>query len=175
MTNTLLVPEDLAKFQAKNPEWFLDAVAETITDHTGWHVAPNLPFLNVESKIGNAGIIMLPSLYVTTVQELRIDGTVIDASCYSIHQAGWLRLHRQIGWYPKRNCVVSVDFTHGHTATPKAVAEVGYELTATVLEKASGVVTDMTRGPTQMSFKEFGVVLSPDQKYRLGPYTLARV
>jgi hypothetical protein len=74
-----------------------------------------------------------------------------------------------------RNAPVIVDFTHGYDTMPKAVAEVGFELTATVLEKASGVVTDMTRGPTRLTFKEFGAVLSDDQKDRLGPYTVRRV
>ena len=173
MTNTLLSPVDLARFQAKDSTWFLDAVAGTIQDHCGWHIAPSLAYTNVESRIGNKGIAWLPSLYVTSVEAVRICGQVVDPGDYIPHNAGWLEIARTATAF--RGMTISVDFTHGYAATPLAVAEVGYELTATALEKASGVVTDLTRGPTRMTFKEFGVVLSDDQKDRLGPYTLVRV
>lgn len=177
MTNTLLSLTDLGKFQTKDPQFFLDGVASTITDYCGWHIAPSLARTNVPAKIGNDGIIMLPSLYITSVQAVRIYGNVIDASAYTVHPHGWLTLHGlgATGFRNPRNVPVSVDFTHGHTHTPNAVAEVGYELTATVLEKASGVVTDMTRGPTRLTFKEFGVVLSDSQQERLSPFRLRRV
>lgn len=173
MTNSLLAQPDFARFQAKDPEWFLDAVAETIVGQCGWHIAPSVVELDVESRVGNKGIVMLPSLFVTSVEALRLNGSVVDPALYTMHRAGFIEFS---GFRkPPRNCTVSVDFTHGYATTPKAVAEVGFELAATALEKASGVVTDMTRGPTRLTFKEFGVVLSEDQKNRLGPFTLVRV
>lgn len=177
MTNDLLASGDFAKFQSKDQEWFLDAVASTITDHCGWHVSPILSPTNVKARIGNKGIIMLPTLNIVSVERLSWRDNDIPADCYEVHPEGWIQQIAPIGFGSRnhRNPYVTVDFTHGYDEVPQAIAEVGYELTATVLEKASGVVTDMTRGPTMMKFKEFGVVLSQDQKDRLGPHTLPRV
>lgn len=173
MTNTLLSQQDFGKFQSKDPEWFLDAVASTITNFCHWHIAPTLAKTNVVVRVEGKGIVLLPSLHVTSVQALRLNGNVVDPTLYQVHTEGWLEFRGFIK--PPRNCSVSVDFTHGYTTTPKVVAEVGFELAATVLEKASGVVTDLTRGPTMMKFKEFGIVLSPGQEERLQPFRLRRV
>jgi hypothetical protein len=173
VTNTLLTQPDFAKFQSKDPDWFLDAVAETITDYCGWHIAPSLSFTDYVVRVGGKGIVLLPSLHLTSVEELRLNGNVVGSTMYIVHEEGWVEFKGFLK--PPRNCSVSIDFTSGHETTPKAVAEVGYELAATVLEKASGVVTDLTRGPTMMKFKEFGIVPSPGQEQRLEPFRLRRV
>src|SRR3954468_4040351 len=171
----LLSATDFAKFQAKDQDWFLGAVGDTIRDHCGWHIFPVLQTTNYLARVGNKGIIMLPTLNLVTVDALKLwDATVVDSLGYEPDPAGFITM-QTFGWRRARGASVIVDFTHGYADMPKAVAEVGFELTATVLEKASGVVTDMTRGPTRMTFKEFGVVLSDDQKDRLGPYTVRRV
>lgn len=118
---------------------------------------------------------MLPTLNLISVEQIVYDDPyVLDASMFDVYPEGFIQYRSMLG-RRGRNLNVTVDFTHGYAELPNPVAEVGFELTATVLEKASGVVTDMTRGPTKLSFKEFGVVLSDDQKNRLGPYTISRV
>jgi hypothetical protein len=171
--NSLLSVDDFAKFQAKDQQWFLDAVASTIEEFCHWHIAPSVVRTNVVLPVGGKGIVLLPSLYVTSVEALRLNGNVVDPSFYTVHREGWIQFNGFLK--PPRNCSVSVDFTHGYTTTPNVVSEVGFELAATVLEKASGVVTDLTRGPTMMKFKEFGIVLSPGQEQRLQPFRLRRV
>lgn len=173
MTNTLLTQQDFTKFQSKDPDWFLDAVAETITDHCQWNIAPPLAITDYVARVGGKGIVLLPSLHLVSVEALRLNGNVVDPTMYNVHVEGWVEFKGFLK--PPRNCTVSVDFTSGYDETPKTVAEVGFELAATVLEKASGVVTDLTRGPTQMTFKEFGIVLSPGQEERLQPFRLRRV
>lgn len=172
--NTLLTPEDFTKFQTKDPQWYLDMVAETITDHCQWNIAPPLAITNYVATVGSKGIVLLPSLHLTSVEEVRLtDGTVVAPAMYTRHLSGFLQFNGFLK--PRRNLCLSVDFTSGFDETPKAVAEVGFELAATVLEKASGIVTELTRGPTQFKFKEFGVVLSPGQEERLQPFRLRRV
>lgn len=171
--NTLLTPADFVKFQTKDQQWYLDMVAETITDHCQWNIAPPLSIVNYVATVGGKGIILLPSLHLTSVEALRLHGNVVDPTLYTVHLGGWVQFNGFLK--PPRNLSVSIDFTSGFDETPKAVAEVGFELTATVLEQASGVVTELTRGPTQFKFKEFGVVLSPGQAERLQPFRLMRV
>jgi hypothetical protein len=174
VTEPLLSPTDFALFQAKDPSWFLGAAGETIRDHCGWHIAPVISELDVLAEIGNAGIIMLPTMNLISVEALRINGTPLSTDVWEPNSAGYITYTGYAG-RRARGCVVSVDFTHGFEELPKAVAEVGFELTARTLEKPAGVVTDMQRGPTRMTFGEFGAVLSDDQKARLTPYTLVRV
>jgi hypothetical protein len=171
----LLTPTDFARFQAKDQDWFLGAVGDTIRDFCGWHIFPVISTTGYHARIGNKGIIMLPTRNLLSVEQVVYqDPYALDASMFEVHPEGFLRYRAMLG-RRGRNLEVVVDFTHGYEELPKPVAEVGFELTATVLEKPAGVVTDMTRGPSRMSFKEFGAVLSDDQKARLGPYTLVRV
>lgn len=178
MTQPLLNPTEFAQFQAKDPAWFLDAAGETIREYCGWHIYPQLAVTNIAAEIGNQGIIMLPTLNLVSVEALRLilpPGPVAATSdTFIVNSAGYIQFY---GWFARqmRGVKVSVDFTHGFDTVPKTIAEVGYELAARTLEKPAGVVTDMTRGPTKMTFTEFGAVLSDDQKARLGPYTLQRV
>lgn len=178
MTQPLLNPTEFALFNAKDPAWFLDAASETIREYCGWHIYPELPVTDVAAEIGNQGIIMLPTLNLISVEALRLylppGPAVATSDTFIVNSAGYIQFY---GWFSRqmRGVKVSVDFTHGFDFVPKAVAEVGYELAARTLEKPAGVVTDMTRGPTRLSFAEFGAVLSDDQKARLGPYTLLRV
>lgn len=171
--NTLLLEADFNKFQTKDTQWYLDMVAETITDYCQWNIAPPKAITDYVAAVGGKGIVLLPSLHLTSVGELRLNGNIVDSVMYTVHLEGWIQFNGFLK--PPRNCSVSVDFTSGYAETPKAVAEVGFELAATVLEKASGIVTELTRGPTQFKFKEFGVVLSPGQEERLQPFRLRRV
>jgi hypothetical protein len=174
MTEPLLNTTDFAKFQAKDTNWFLGAVGDAIRDVCGWHLYPVVSDENVLATIGNAGIIMLPTLNLVSVEDIRINGVSLTPSTYTPNPAGYIE-YIGLSALRARGCVAQVDFTHGFETLPNPVAEVGYELTARTLEKPAGVVTDMTRGPTRMTFGEFGPVLSDDQKARLAPYTLTRV
>lgn len=176
MIEPLLNPTDFARFQTKDQDWFLGAVGETIRDFLGWHLFPVISVTNWQARIGNKGIIMLPTLNLVSVQRIVYDDApnVLHDSMFEVHTEGWIQYLPMLG-RRGRGMRVTVDFTHGYEEIPKAVAEVGYELTARTMEKPAGVVTDMQRGPTKLTFQEFGVVLSEDQKDRLGPYTLPRV
>lgn len=174
--NTLLLQADYDKFQTNDTQWYLDMVAETITDYCQWNIAPSQAYTNYAARVGGKGIVLLPSLHLTSVEALRLsDGTLVDPSAYTVFLGGWIEFNGFLK--PPRSLQVSVDFTSGYDTTPKAVAEVGFELVATVLEqeRVSGVVSELTRGPTSFKFKEFGLVLSDGQEDRLQPYRIMRV
>lgn len=179
LTPDLLDSGDFKLFQEKRPSWFLSAAGETIRDYCGWHIAPVISVTGVQAKIGNKGIIMLPTLNLVSIERLSWCGNDMEVGSYTVHTEGWVEQavpHFNSRWHRgMRNGWVTVDFTHGFETVPKPVAEVGYELTGRVLEKPSGVVKHMTRGPTDIDFLEFGAVLSDDQKARLGPYTIVKV
>jgi hypothetical protein len=175
MTNDdLLNATDYAQFKAKDEAWFLGAAGRTIRDYCKWHIAPIKSDLNVRAKIGNKGIIMLPTMNLVSVEAVRLNGATLTSEVWEADPAGFLVYH---GYAGRRayGYAVSVDITHGFEELPQSVAEVGYELTGRTVEHPSGVVKHMTRGPTDIDFLEFGSVLSDDQKIRLGPYRIIGV
>lgn len=174
MTDNLLSSTDFQRFKSKDESWFLGTIGETIRDFCGWHIYPIKSDTNVAARIGNMGIIMLPTLNLVSVEALRLNGATLSSTVWTPSPAGYITYTGFAG-RRARGAEVSVDFTHGFEALPKTVAEVGYELTARTIEKPAGVVKHMTRGPTDIDFLEFGAVLSDDQKARLAPYTVTRV
>jgi hypothetical protein len=181
----LLSPTDFAKFSSKDEDWFLGVAGDAIRDYCGWHIYPVISEVNVHSTIGNEGIIMLPSLNVVSVDELRWAGTVVPASLYTVHESGWIELGGATGFVAvgstqpylrhSQSRWVEVDLTHGFDAMPRVVAEVGFELTSQTMEKPSGIVSDLTSGPYRFKFNEFGANLTEGQAARLGPYAIEQV
>lgn len=170
----LLGSTDYTRFVAKDQDWFLGAAGETIRGYCGWHIFPVVADTDVRVRIGAAGIVMLPTLNLVSVEAIRYGGTSLVTVDYETHDSGWIQL-LGFNWRRLRNAYVTVDFTHGYEALPKAVAEVGFELAGRTIEKPTGVVKHMTRGPIDMDFNDFGAILSDDQKGRLAPYTVTRV
>jgi hypothetical protein len=189
----LLDPNGFAKFKAKDEEWFLGVAGDAVRAECGWHIYPVLSDTNVEAEIGAAGIIMLPSLNIVSVERLTWNGTnLVENQDFIVHSAGWLEL---VGYHlssgprfvgqrgnqrpaiPSQILGVTVDFTHGYETLPRVVAEVGYEIAAGAIERPSGAVDDLTAGPYRFKFRDgaVGATLSEDQCNRLGPYSIVRV
>lgn len=168
----LLAASDFARFKGRDESWFLEVVGDGIRDYCGWHIFPIMSTTLYQATIGNDGIIMLPTTRLLSVDQIVYDDPyVLPTTMFEYDQAGFIRYTAPLG-RRGRGKRVTVDFTHGYESMPTPVAEVGFELVADLLEKPNGVVTDMTRGPTKLTFKELGAVLSDDQKRRLGPYSI---
>lgn len=175
----LLSPTDFQRFKNKDESWFLGQAGEAIRDYCGWHIAPVVSVTNVHSKIGEHGIIMLPTLNVVSVERVEVNGVELTEGIdFRVNQSGWLYIRQYHCWptaFGRKGADVVVDMTHGFDEIPKAVAEVGFELAARTVERPSGVVTDLTSGPYRFKFGELGAVISDEMKSRLGPYRIERV
>jgi len=185
----LLNATDLASFQASDPAWFLEAAGDAIRNFCQWHIYPSVD-VTVECPIQPDGTIMLPSLYVTDVASVTLGDLELDSNTYHWHQSGYIRRHRQsyFPWplwpledeHPFREFpspfgrYAEVTFTHGYDVLPPVVASVGMELANRAMELPSGVAKQISSGPYSIGFGELGVVLSDDQRRRLGPFTLVR-
>ena len=188
-TPALLSQADLAAFQGSDPNWFLTAAGETIRNFCQWHIYPNIPVTQTV-PIQPDGTIMLPSLHVTDVASVSINGLELDPTSYQWHQAGYIHHFRQefFPWplwplqsdrpfreYPSPlSQYADVTYTHGFEAIPAVVAAVGMELANRAMELPSGVAKQITSGPYSIGLGELGIVLSDDQRRRLGPFTLVR-
>lgn len=188
-TTPLLSPDDLASFQASDPDFFLTAAGDTIRNFCQWHIYPSIT-VTEWVPIHPEGTIMLPSLFVTDVASVTIGGIELDATSYQMHQAGYITRikHPYFQWplwpleseqrfreYPSPlGRYAEVTFTHGYTTIPPVVNIVGMELANRAMELPSGIATQISSGPYSISMGALGVVLSDDQRRRLGPFTLVR-
>lgn len=190
VSGDLLSPTDFGRFKSKEEEWFLGAAGDVVRNECGWHVFPERPETNIVAAIGNSGIVMLPTLNLVSVQRVSFHGVELPSESYESNPAGFLTL---LGHYlPGQGAIgpytgtqglfrrsgtrfVTVDFTHGFSTCPRPVAEVGYELTARTLEKPAGVAKSLQAGPNAFTFNEFGMVLTDDQRRRLGPYSIMEI
>ena len=185
----LLNSDDLALFQASDPDWFLEATGETIRAFCQWHIAPSITVTDTV-PVNPDGTIMLPSLHVTAVESVSIDGLELDPSSYELHQAGYIKRvrHSYVQWplwplesdrpfreYPSPQQVhADVTYTHGYSDLPATVKAVGLELATRAMELPSGVASQIEAGPQVISLGALGIVLTDEQRRRLGPYTLVR-
>lgn len=187
---SLLDIDDLADFQSSDPDWFLNAAGETIRwDICQWHIAPSIT-VTQSVPIQPDGTIMLPSLHVTDVLEVDIDGLSLDPSSYHWRQSGYIRHHTQnyFQWplwpleseqlfreYPSPLARhANVTYTHGYSELPFPVKVVGLELATRAMEMPSGIANNLQAGPYTIGLGALGVVPTEDQRRRLGPYTLVR-
>lgn len=186
----LLNAADLASFQGLDQNWFLNAAGDTIRNFCQWHIYPSLTVTQQIVPIQPDGTIMLPSLYVTNVASVTINGVELDPTAYRWHQAGYIKRHRQayFQWplypledeqrfreYPSAlSRFAEVTYTHGYSTLPPIVAAVGMELTTRALELPSGVASRISSGPYSIDLVALGIVLTDDQRRRLGPFTLVR-
>jgi hypothetical protein len=185
----LLNAADLASFQGSDPNWFLSVAGDTIRNFCQWHIFPSITVTELV-PIQPEGTIMLPSLYVTDVAAITLDGLSLDPSAYEWHQAGYIKRirHPYFQWplwpleseqrfreYPSQLARhAEVTYTHGYSTLPPVVAGVGMELANRAIELPSGVAKQISSGPYSIGFGELGIVLSDEQRRRLGPYTLVR-
>ena len=94
----------------------LAAAAASVRDDCGWHIAPSV---TETLQLRSTGpIVLLPSLHVTLVAEVRnaetgdvVDGWHLDA------RAGVLTRSPASSW----PCRVEVDLTHGHATCPASL------------------------------------------------------
>ena len=186
----LLNTDDLQSFQASDPEWFLAAAGETVRwSICQWHIAPSVTVVE-EVPIQPDGTIMLPSLHVTDVEAVTIDGLLLDPQVYRWNQSGFIRRyhHKYFQWplwplnseqafreYPSPVArFAKVTYTHGYAVLPPAVSIVAMELANRAMELPSGVAKNISSGPYSIGLGALGLVPTEDQRRRLGPYTLVR-
>lgn len=186
----LLDSDDLESFQSSDPEWFLEAAGETVRwGICQWHIAPSIT-VTESIPINPDGTIMLPSLMVTDVASISVNGLEIDPTAYQWHRAGYINQLRQqfFEWplwplesekpfreYPSPLAqYADVTYTHGYTELPWPVKVVAFELASRAMEMPAGIAKNLQAGPYMIGLGALGVVPTDDQRRRLGPYTLVR-
>jgi hypothetical protein len=183
---------DWAKFQTDDPEWFLRAAGRAARKFCGWHLAPNIRQHITKVEVGAHGICMLPSRYVTEVEELTITCGQhphrVRHSEFRWDEEGWIQLRTEPDWYSAgyvygndpsylpvtQPGIATVTMWHGFHVLPEDVKEVCFELAQSALIlKTGNVKTLATPGEYRLELsQDAGLTLNCDQRNRLGPYRI---
>ncbi len=171
MSEELVAATDLAGFESGDPEFFVRAAEAEVRRFCGWHIAPNVEALSVRCDVGEMGIIMLPSMQVTSVESVVVDGRTLDPEEYCWDPAGFIS-RRCASWPRDRHAVVS--FTHGYASTPADVKSVVLELASRARSLPALPAKDIAGGPFRVSLFQgsTGLSLSEEHKRRLDSYRI---
>ncbi len=184
---------DWASFQAQDADWFLKAASDELRRWCGWHLNPVVTSTYTQLRVGERGIVMLPSRYVTDVSEVKVQRGVgetpelVDPNSYTWYPAGWIEpinanQWANSGYYygygPAYTPVyqagtVDVTFTHGWDVLPNDIKEVVMELAAQGAQHAAASNVDEVASPGfKLRLREGGMAMSPSQKSRLASYKI---
>lgn len=153
-------------------------VEAEVRAYCGWHIAPT----RTEELVldgPDTGVLLLPSLYVTDLASVTVDGTALDPDTYRWSRSGVVTRTGAAGWTDEPRGVV-VALTHGHPSMPLDVQTVIDQRVnlAVELSSASQVLSQVgqVRYAVGVSgLRETGLLSEPDRlvldRYRL-PYRL---
>ena len=165
MAEPFLTPEGLQQYRSGDETLLLEAAQGEIRDYCGWHIAPSETVTNASVRIGERGLILLPTLHLTAVGQVQVDGrTLVYGVDYDWDKVGYIS--RLVPSWP-RHRVATVTYTHGYAEIPPNVAVIGYELAQRAMDTVGGNTKDFNAGPYRMSLRSLGVELDESQRRRL--------
>lgn len=167
---TDLLARKLEEFEQGSPEYFICAALGGVQEYCGWHIAPSMVVTDVTCRWEN-GTIMLPSLHVTSVQSVVVDGRELDEDEYEWDAAGFITRCRP-SWPRSRQVLVS--FTHGYDELPHDVMAVVLEVAAKARSLPALPATEVAGGPFRIKLEagSAGTAASERQKERLASYRI---
>lgn len=132
--------------------------------YCGWHIAPSrTETLRLRGWCDR--VIVLPSLHVTAVTSVTLNGSVLDPAAYDCTEAGTLTVGYSDGrrWYDD----LEVVFVHGYDAPPAEVTGAVQAIAQAGIDNPKRL-TSWTRGPFGESYAA-GVDMTPLDPYKRPP------
>jgi hypothetical protein len=162
----LVTAEDLASYLQRDLDRSTAdlAVAGASGAVRGWCLW-DLSAAEVTFTVDGSGsrVLALPTLHLESVEEVRVDGEVIDPSGYTWSAGGLLE--RAAGW-PRRFRAVDVDCHHGYDPIPDLLRLVSLERAARQYDNPQRLASKSVGGVSQ-SYE-----LTELEMAQLGPYRL---
>jgi hypothetical protein len=97
------------------------AAKNLVTNYCGWHIGPSVNDTIILDGSGGRSL-LLPSLRVTEVSAVSVDGTLLNADQYDWSASGIVEL--RCGVFTSRLRGVTVTLTHGYDLMPDDVQNV---------------------------------------------------
>jgi hypothetical protein len=183
---------------ADDPDWiaynsgdenlFLNSAGELVRRFCGWHIWPSLTATVGKLRVGASGIVMLPSLFVTDVFEVKIGDSVLEPDDYMWFREGYIRVPVEAAWSggyygygaggylpgPTPGKFGQVGMTHGYDAVPLELKSVIFELAASAAEIPAGNVKDIQTPGFRLQLSQAGgLTLNSGQMDRLSGFKLS--
>jgi hypothetical protein len=142
----------------------IEQAEQAVRDYCGWHIAPSrTETVTFASPVGQR--IMLPSLYVESVDSITVDGVALVAADYQVHRNGWIDRLPYASWWS--GDVVEVTFTHGHATPPASVTAAVQALAQNAISGAG--LSRRTTGPFTEVYSLPADLLAGLGAYRIVP------
>ena len=172
------MPAELATtLTATDEERLLQAEA-AVRAYCGWHIAPVRTDDVVALDGPSSGYLLLPSLHVTAVASVVVDGEEVDPTTYTWTRGGVLRRGTGYTWGATPSGV-TVTFTHGHDAPPPAVTAVVQAIAQRAVDNPRSLVRTQV-GPFGDTYSQTGfnqslpIAVLAAEKELLAPYALPK-
>ena len=146
-------------------ELLLDGAYAAVAALCGWHVTPSLTHTLVLDGTGGK-FLNLPSMHVTDVSEVRVNGEPVAG--YTWSEAGLLALDQ--GVFPDRFRSVQVTMTDGYKSAPAVVAVI-QSMVLGALASPMGATREQA-GSISVTWGRAGPSLNASDRAALAPYTL---
>lgn len=172
MALELVTVDQLTKLEdGEDAEFFLTAAEQAVRDYCGWHIAGSKTVEDKRFRVGERGLLIIPTMHLTDVAEITVGGRQLDADEYDWEPSGVIT--RRCPSWPTVNPWVTVTFTHGYEECPASVAMVVLELASLARQMPASPAKDIYAGPFRMSLSgKLGASMSKDQQDRLANYRL---
>lgn len=106
---------DLTDYRAGDPDTLLRQAQAAIRRYCGWHIAPEVTETITLDGSGSRSL-WLPSLYVTDIASVTVEGIVKDVDDYDWSTNGYVS--SRFGTWSIRPRQIVVEFTHGYDDIP---------------------------------------------------------
>lgn len=122
---------DLTDYLSGDQQDALDAADAAVRKYCGWHIAPPQTDTVTVPYWWASWRLLLPTLYLTSVTSVTVDGTVLDLTTLRVDQSGFIDFLPTCGvWTHVSQGDAVVVMTHGYTAPPADVLQVVVALAA---------------------------------------------
>ena len=144
----------LEAYRNGDPQKALDDATADVRSLCGWHVAPAL---TETIRVGPVpgGYRFLPSLHITEITAVRVDGVAVDLADVTWTRSGSIYVKGSRDWGDER--VLEVDLTHGYDPVPADLAGVVMARAARKIGDPAGNLAARTRGPFAEQYNTGGV------------------
>lgn len=162
----LVTPEELASYlqhdlDRATAELAIAGASGAVRGHCRWDLALAEQTFVVDGT--GSRLLLLPTLHLVSVEEVRVDGQALEADEYTWSENG--ALERAARW-PRKLRGIEVDCNHGHDPIPDLPRMVTLELAARQYDNPQRLSSKTVGGVSQ------GWELSELEMARLDPYVL---
>lgn len=166
------MPAELATTLTATDAERLMQAEDVVRAYCGWHIAPSRTEVVVLDGRG-AGVLLLPSLYVTAIVSVTQEGEAVAAEDYTFTLGGVLR------YVADCDTTVEVEMTHGYDAPPPSVTAVVQAMATRAVNNPGSLVRTQV-GPFADTYSQSGfnqslpLALLDAERQLLAPYALPK-